>query len=251
MERQHTPTANIARRTFLQGLGALGLGAALAVPVRADEGRRFPMEQVPVYYTVYAGVGADPQWFQYPDTPGDFRGLDDAGQLFDASELVTSANGKVIYYDFHFTPDNSIVGAEQPYVMIHEDDGRYTSREQEATFDVDEPPALFPFLTPGAWRAVGRDVVQLDRKGGEFDWAITRVDFYRVDGDSETYALSLLYLIWRQGFGGPVSDPSNPQDDIPTAVDQAGRELIEAGPVAEPTPLSDREAIHVADDFEF
>lgn len=251
MERQTNRTERIARRTFLQGVGALGLATALTRPARADEGKRFPMSEVPVYFTVYAGFGAATEGFQYPDVPGDFRGFDPSGTLFDATELVKSANGKVIYYDFHFTPDNSIVGEERPYVMIHEDDGRYTSREQEATFDVDETPALFPFLTPGTWRAVGRDIVQLDRKGGELDWAITRVDFYRVDGDSETYAISLLYLIWRQGFGDPVLDPLNPQNDIPAAVDVAGRELITAGPVTEPTPLSDRESIHVADDFEF
>lgn len=251
MTRDPTTTTGIARRQLLRSIGLLGLGATLAGPVRADEGRRFPLDSVPVYFTVYAGVGDDPGTFRYPDSPGEFRGFDPAGALFDASELVKSANGKTIYYDFHFTPDNSIVGPVRPYVLVHEQDGRYTSRGQEATFDVSTVPEQFPFLQPGTWRAVGRDVVKLDRKGGELDWAITRVDFYRVDGETQTYQLSLLYLIWREGFGASVTDPQNPQADIPSAVDEAARELVAAGVAAEPTPLSDREAIHVADEFEF
>lgn len=246
-----TTTGGIARRTFLQGLGVLGIGAALSTPAQAheDEDALTPLEPTPVYFAVYAGGGSDPQNFQYTGTPTDFRGFDPNGSLFDASTLLKSPDGNVLYYDFHFTPDNSIVGQKQPYVMVHEGDGEYTSRCQEATFEVDETPPQFAFLAPGTWRAVGQDIVKLDEKGGQLDWAVTRADFYRLNGGASEYVVSLVYLIWREGFGAPVSDPYNPQENAPDAVVDAGRTLVDGGPQAQAERLSEEEAEYVADEW--
>ena len=236
MSTPPTTPDRIGRRTFLQGLGVLGLGAASATPVRGEKGLT-PMEPTPVYFAVYGGRGSDPRGFRYPDEPTDFRGFDPDGALFDATTLLKSPNGNVLHYDFHFTPDNSIVGPKKPYVMVHEGDGQYTSRGQIVTFDVDETPPQFDFLSPGTWRAVGADVVQLDEKGGQLNWAVTRADFYRLGDSDPEYVVSLVYLIWRGGFGAPVTDPKNPQAAVPPVVADTGLELIEAGPRVGPVPV--------------
>ncbi|SFL49587.1 hypothetical protein SAMN04487950_3982 [Halogranum rubrum] len=236
-------TDRIGRRKLLAALKRFetsDVDVTVSTALRADGGddeELTPLEPTATYFAVYTGTGTEPNAFQYPDGPTDFRGFDPGGVLFDTSALLKTHDGTVLHYDFHFTPDNSIVGSKRPYVLVHEGDGQYHSRGQLAEFDVEETPPLFEFLTPGTWRAVGFDIVQLHEKGGQFDWAATRVDFYRLDGDHPEYAVSLVYLLWSDEFGSEVRDPENPQRDAPQLVVDVGRTLVERGPRTTAPPI--------------
>lgn len=224
------------RRQMLKGITAAGLTTLGAgVPAVAKKQKRTQkskgkqtLRQVPLFFSVYAGRGENPDAFGFPEQPTAFRGFDRNGQVFDASNIEATPNGQTLHYGFRFLPNFELVGSPKPYVLTHEGNGTYEARGQNVNFEIGQrAPAPFSFLDAGKWRAVGKDIVQLTEGGGDVVSAATRVDFY--DRDTGAYTLSLVYVLWAPGVGEDVVDPRNPQQQLPEAVEATAEALITDG----------------------
>ena len=257
----------LSRRSILQGtfgVSATAIGLSGCVEVDRRTGPDGPLAYSPGYFLVYASApDADvtvPASFRYPTTPalGGYNDKDFVDRnrcvfdLFDTRRVVREARGGRLRTELRFTPSGALVGRPRPYTIEHLQGGRYS-----AVTPVEfEPPRVpdryvWSFLNASVrWRAVVGDFVVLDSRGGEFLWAVTRADFYRLEGTDPVFHLSLQYLFWAddptrgRDFG---TDPPfcSPWVEIPSPVAGAAETLMAAGrlsldgrldPEATPTP---------------
>lgn len=249
----------LSRRSVLQstlGAGATAFTLSGCIAVDEPDGADGPLAYTPGYFIVYASARradpADPRSFGYPDAPG-FAGYSDKDYLgrsscvldiFDTRTVIRETGGEALRTELKFTPPAALVGRAKPYRLEHRGRGRYTA-VTPIEFDPPRIPRrqLWSFLNgEDRWRAVVGDFVALDAAGGEFDWAVTRADFYRLPGTQPVYSRSLQYLFWANDptrgndFG---TDPPfcSPWVEIPAIVATAASNLIAAGRLSTSSPL--------------
>lgn len=161
-------------------------GITTATTGRAANSKdREPLEETPstVTYLTYE-PGIEKEGFGFPDNPaGGF--LDDKRLKFDTTALEIATNGNQIY---HTIP----LPGGKPYIIKHENDGRYKQRGAVINFEVDE--ANNYGLEEGQYRATVREDVQLYEKGGYFNWSVSRIDLFRRPGME--YVGPSLIVIW-------------------------------------------------------
>jgi hypothetical protein len=210
-----------------------------------------------VYVATAADTAADPDAvsdFGYPESPT-LAAEDPVGGVFDAGDIEKSANGRVLHHSFRIFQGllmRRFFG--KPYVLVHEGDGRFTERGQRMHFAArttreiqfllrvaGRDPGLaerepFATLAGDLWRAVGNDVIQFrgdPSQSRRIEWALTRVDFYRLRWGGPEYELSALYVIYPNVDEDGRQTPADPDDPtlrpIPPATSQAARTLITDG----------------------
>lgn len=239
MKEPHTTT--IGRRPVLKGAGlalaGLGglTGSAVAEKGGNGKGGKTPLTDRQADVLVYASTdGSD---FGYPTAPF-FGGNDPAGGgFFDFGKIEMTPNGGTLHNSFELFAGALLASKPKPYVLVHLGDGLYESGGQVMRFEakpIDQiifpvPPASLPpiaTLAGETWRAVATERAQLGLDAdGQPDptmpeWGVTRVDFY--EGDTNDYALSLLYLI-----GADTTE--RPDDGIPLAAHIFAGELMAGG----------------------
>ena len=242
------------RRALLRHAAGLG-GASIALPGCLDRGPSptgpdGPLAYTPGYFVVYesaaGGDPGDPAAFGYPDAPA-FGGYNDNRfapgdpcivNQFDTRRVIRRRGGEELHTTLRFTRPGALVGDPKPYILAHAGDGRYAA---VTTIDFDPPnniPGRYPWAVLNAhdtWRAVVTDYVVLDAVGGQFDWAVTRADFYALDDGVATFDFSFQYLFWaddasRGNDVGPDPPTCEPWQALPAVVALAASRMMAAGP---------------------
>ena len=182
---------------------------ALTVGVLAGKKGFQPLDQIPVYYDMFQGVGDDPI-----DFSSVWSGYDPDGTYWDTSLLRKSAGGQPVHDVLEFFQSHRIKRHYfQPYVLIHSGGGFYSSQGQVVNYQFTEE------FGGKSRRAVVTTWLQLD-EGGQYDWMVLRADYYtRAEGRMK-YFVTNIYPVWDAELG----------DTMPDAVSDALTELIESGP---------------------
>lgn len=166
-----------------------------------------PLEQIPVYFAMF--------WSINDFESSVWSGYDEDGEYWDTSALKVTPNGQAVHDVLYFFQSELIErDSFKPYVLIHREDGFYSSEGQVINY-------WFTEEYGGAKRrAVVTTWLQLDEKGGEYDWMVYRADYYtRAEGAME-YFHTNIYTVWDAALGSAMSD----------TVSEALTALIEAGP---------------------
>ena len=180
---------------------------ALTVGVLADKKGLQPLDQTPVYFVEFTNKEGD-DLVDFYQTADPVWGTD-----FDISLLKKSAGGQTVHGVGELVEDYFLRYYFKPYVLIHRDDGFYSSQGQVINYQFTEGSGV------EAQRCVVTTWLQLD-EDGHYDWMVFRADYYaRVEGAMEYY-LTNIYVIWA----------ATELDTMPGEASEALTELQEAGP---------------------
>lgn len=199
-------------------LVALGTTSATAQPANPpvkDKGLE-PLDQIPVYYDMFKGVGDDPA-----DFSSVWSGYDPDGTYWDTSGLKKTPNAKTVHDILAFFQSWLIKRDYiKRYVLVNEGNGFYTSRGEVVNYQFAEDlPPGFEDLEGKKRRAVVTTWLQLD-EDRQYEWMVLRADYYTRGEGAMEYFITNIYPVWDAALG----------EDMPDAVSAALTELIEAGP---------------------
>lgn len=197
---------------------ALGIPLAMALPASppAKDNGLQPLEQIPVYYDMFQGVGDDPADFSSTG----WSGLDEDGTYWDTSGLKVTPNGKTVHDVLAFFQSWLIKkDYVKPYVLVYKGNGLYMSEGEVINYQFAEDlPEEMEELEGKKRRAVVTTWLKLDADG-QFEWMVLRADYYtRGEGPME-YFITNIYPVWDAGLG----------KEMPEAVSQVLNGLINAG----------------------
>lgn len=212
-------TTGSYRRSVLKGAAVMvggtlpTVGTTTAKPNRAGKDQNWtPLEEnaSKVAYLTYE-LGLD--GFGFPDEPEDAVFVEGSPQ-FDTTALKMAKNGKHIRHSLPFP-------GGKPYIIKHKGDGRYSPHGAVINFEVENNEYGLP---NGRYRATVREEVQLYKKGGYFDWSVSRVDLFTRPGMD--HVGSSLAVIWDED-GKENDDEKEYRNDPSTTDPETLQETLE------------------------